>query len=54
MSDRQATQDFTIFNVLINHTGKVLTPALVNQIRDEIIKEMREGPCAWSFGDKSE
>ena len=43
------TQRFTIFNVLCDHCGQVLTADNLDKIMAEIIHEMREGPCSWAF-----
>lgn len=48
-AEREATQQFAIFNVLVTHCGERLTPDIVDKIRDEIVAEMRTGPTAWAF-----
>ena len=49
MDDREATQRFTIFNILTSHCGEFLTGDRVEQIRDEIFEEMTTGGCSWAF-----
>jgi len=49
MNDREATQLFAVFNLLITHCGKRLTPDLIYQMREEFKQEMTEGPTAWAF-----
>lgn len=47
--DKQETQRFALFNILVGHCGEQLTPDKVDAIMEEIIKEMRSGPCSWAF-----
>jgi hypothetical protein len=49
VDDAQATREFTILNILTGHCGKQLTADLVDQITQEICREMREGATAWAF-----
>lgn len=49
MSDRDATQEFVALDTMVRHTGKRLTPELVQQIAAEFVEEFRRGPCAWAF-----
>ena len=48
-TDQEETQHFAMFNVLVSYCGKVLSHDLINEIRDKLIVEMREGPCSWAF-----
>lgn len=47
--DRLATQDFSVFTTLVEYTGKVLTPEVIDEIRAKLKYEMRNGPSAWAF-----
>lgn len=47
--DRLATQDFTVFTLLVKYTGNILTPDLIEALRQEFQQEMREGPTSWAF-----
>lgn len=49
MKDYPKTQEFTIFNVLINYCGKTLTRDTLDVIRKQIGHEITEGPCSWAF-----
>lgn len=49
MTDRDATQEFEIRNILANHCGERLSPDKVEQIVREIVDAMRTGPCSWAF-----
>ena len=51
-SDAEEAQRFAIFDVLTGHCGEMLSPNKVDVIMAEILHEMREGPCAWSFAKK--
>lgn len=48
-NDRLETQRFVIFDALMQHCGETLTPDNLEIIRDDILKEMSEGSCAWAF-----
>lgn len=48
-NDRESTQDFAVFDILVNNCGQNLTPALIDNMRDMMKWQMREGPCAWAF-----
>lgn len=48
-TDKQATQEFEIRNILIMHCGQKLTPDKVDEISQEIENAMRNGPCSWAF-----
>lgn len=49
VTDREATQDFTVFTKLVEFYGKVLTAEVIEQIRQELAAEMRTGCTAWAF-----
>lgn len=49
MRDKEATQNFAIANILISHCGEMLNANKIEQIQDEIVTEMRNGPCSWAF-----
>lgn len=53
MSDKEATQDFIIRDVLASHCGKVLSAALIERIRAELLREIRSGKCSWAFKESS-
>lgn len=53
-SDREATQSHAVLNCLVNHTGKFLTPDLVEQIWKELVQEMRQGSCSWAFEEEAD
>jgi len=42
MGDREATQEFVVFDILVNYCDQVLTPEKIEQIRDRIVNEMKE------------
>ena len=50
-SDIEETQNFTILNRLVIYTGKRLTPVLVEEIYEELKKDMHKGPTSWAFGE---
>jgi hypothetical protein len=52
-TDREATQIFSLRNILTTHCGQKLTPELLEQIVAEMVLEMRQGPTAWAFSEKS-
>lgn len=54
MTEREATQAFTIYNILCGHAGEKLTHMNVERIKEEIVKEMREGFTAWAFKPEGE
>ena len=49
LTDRRATQMFSLRNVLTGYTGKVLTPETVEKILDVIDEEIECGTTAWAF-----
>lgn len=49
LEETKSTQEFVIIDVLVKHCGEMLTPDKVDEIRKEIIDEMRKGPCSWAF-----
>ena len=51
MSDREATQDFAIKTILINHCGQELSSTVIGDITRELKEEMNNGPCSWAFKD---
>lgn len=50
MDDGKATRELAILNVLVDHTGEMLTPDCVERIAREINDVMATGPEAWAFG----
>jgi len=52
VTDTTATQDFAIRNIMVAYCGLQLTPQLIDQIVDDVMKEIREGSCSWAFGGK--
>lgn len=48
-TERESTQEFAIKDILINNCGKTLTPGNIDDIAEQMIWEMRKGPCAWAF-----
>ena len=48
-SDVEATQDFVILNRLVTYTGQFLTGDLVEEIYEELKKDMHERPSSWAF-----
>lgn len=48
-ADRTATQRHTIFGALVRHCGQPLTPDRIDQITDEIMREIEVGGTAWAF-----
>ena len=49
MTDREATQKYTILYILSNHVGELLSVEKINQISQEINREMTEGSTSWAF-----
>ena len=49
MSDREKTQEFTVMNILVRYCNKTLSPQLIEQIVDELLREMKNSPTSWAF-----
>ena len=47
--DKKETQKFTIKNILIQNCGKQLTPDIIDEVYNQMIKEMYSSPCSWAF-----
>lgn len=47
--DIQATRRFTILNVLMDYTGRVLSPDVVELIVHGLWNAIEFGPTAWAF-----
>jgi hypothetical protein len=48
-ADRKATMDFVIQKILIQNCGRVLSPNVVDEIKEEFKFEMYKGSCSWAF-----
>lgn len=48
-NDREATQRFTIHNMLVGYCGRRLTADLVDEVSAKLVEETRTGPTAWAF-----
>jgi hypothetical protein len=48
-ADAKTTREFAIRNIITAHTGKRLTPDVVDQIVKKISDEMQSGSTAWAF-----
>jgi hypothetical protein len=53
MSQRTATQEFTVRDVLTRHCGAALTPGFIDVVAAELMAEMTKGPTAWAFSDEA-
>lgn len=54
-TERESTQEFAIKDILITNCGKALTPGNIDDIFEQMVWAMREGPTAWAFkGDDDE
>lgn len=53
-SDRLGTMVFTIAGELVNHFGKKLDRAVIDDITTNLTLEMCSGPTAWAFSGKNE
>jgi len=51
MTNREATQEFTIRNVLIGHCGEKLTPDNIDKIAAELMQEVKAGSTSWAFSE---
>lgn len=47
--DRIETQRFAVHNILVSHCDQMLTPDKVDEITEELTREMTVGPCSWAF-----
>ena len=53
MTNKEATQEFIIRDVLVSHCGEVLSAGLIERIRAELLREIRSGKCSWAFKEES-
>lgn len=54
MSNREATQEFAIRNVLVGRCGEKLTPDTIERIVREIMQEVTKGSTNWAFSEEKE
>lgn len=49
MSDAEVTRKFSILYIVTNYCGQYLTPYLVEKMTNEIVREIENSSCSWSF-----
>lgn len=49
MNDRQATQIFTIRNILVDYCGYVLSHNVIEDIVSDFKEKTQKGSTAWAF-----
>ena len=53
MTDRQATQVFTVLNILSSHGGEKIHGVLLGTIQGELETAITTGPSAWAFQENN-
>jgi hypothetical protein len=47
--DRLATQMFAIRSILVMRCGQLLTADLIDDMMEEVKREITKGSCSWAF-----